>query len=272
MRSRSIRFAAAGLLIATWTAVAQVSVVGDLSRDEEVRPGQVLEGVILVKNDSPEIQEAKVYQTDYAFHFSGTNTYGDPGGAPRSNARWISFSPAFVTLPPNATVAVNYTVTVPRDPSGSLVGTYWSMIMVEGIIKGSAESTQPAPKAKAQMGLAQTMRYAIQIATTIAGTGSINVKFINAAVITREDSTRVLQADIENAGERFIRPTVYVELFDEAGLSRGRYDGSRFRMYPGTSVRQTFDLSSVPPGTYKALLVVDAGGDEAFAAQYTLKL
>ena len=261
-----------GLSLAADVLVAQVSVVGDLSRDEDVRPGQLLEGVILVKNDSPEIQEAKVYQTDYSFHYSGTNAYDEPGTLPRSNARWISFSPAFVTLPPNATVAVNYTVRVPKDPSSSLVGTYWSMVMVEGIIKGSPESTQPAPKAKAQMGLSQTMRYAIQIATTIAGTGSIEVKFVNAAITKREDGSRVLQADLENAGERFIRPTVYVELFDEFGLSRGRFDGSRFRMYPGTSVRQTFDLSSVPPGTYKALVVVDAGGDEAFAAQYTLTL
>jgi hypothetical protein len=272
MSLRSSAIAALVTCCSVLTASAQVSVVGDLSRDEEVRPGQLIEGVILVKNDSPEIQEAKVYQTDYAFHFSGTNAYDEPGTSARSNARWISFSPAFVTLPPNASVAVSYTVTVPRDPSGQLVGTYWSMIMVEGIVKGSAESTQPAAKAKAQMGLAQTMRYAIQIATTIAGTGSIEVKFINAAVTTRDDSARVLVADIENAGERFIRPSMYVELFDEAGLSRGRYEGTRFRMYPGTSVRQTFDISSVPAGTYKALLVVDAGGDEAFAAQYTLKL
>lgn len=272
MSFRATSVALLVILVALSVATAQVSVVGDLSRDEEVRPGQVIEGVILIKNDTPEIQEAKVYQTDYSFHFSGSNTYGDPGTSPRSNARWISFSPAFVTLPPNASVAVNYTVTVPRDPSRQLLGTYWSMIMVEGIVKGSAESAQPAPKAKAQMGLAQTMRYAIQIATTIAGTGAIDVKFLNAAVTTRDDSTRVLVADLENAGERFIRPNVYVELFDEAGLSRGRYDGTRFRMYPGTSVRQTIDISSMPAGTYKALLVVDAGGDEAFAAQYTLKL
>lgn len=272
MTTRQLVAALLGLSLTTHAADAQVSVVGDLSRDEEVRQGQLIEGVILVKNDTPEIQEAKVYQTDYTFHFSGTNAYGEPGTHPRSNARWITFSPAFVTLPPNATVAVNYTIRIPAGTGTPLVGTYWSMVMVEGVVKGSPESAQPAPRSKAQMGLSQTMRYAIQLATTIAGTGSINVKFINAAMSTRDDGSRVLLTDLENAGERFIRPTVYVELFDEAGLSRGRYDGSRFRMYPGTSVRQTFDLSSVPPGTYKALVVVDAGGDEAFAAQYTLTL
>jgi hypothetical protein len=272
MIRRRLEVVALALALSAGIVTAQVSVVGDLSRDEEVRPGSSIDGVILVKNDTPEIQEAKIYQTDYSFHFSGTNAYGDPGMQPRSNARWISFSPAFVTLPPHATVAVNYTVNVPKDPGGSLVGTYWSMVMVEGIAKGSPESSQPAARSKAQMGISQTMRYAIQIATTIAGTGTIDVRFVGAAMTTKDDGSRVLHADLENSGERFIRPTVYVELFDEFGLSRGRYEGSRFRMYPGTSVRQTFDLSSVPPGTYKALVVVDAGGDEAFAAQYTLTL
>jgi hypothetical protein len=260
------------LLLMSQATLAQVSVVGDLSRDIDVRPGEVVEGVILVKNDTQEIQEAKIYQTDYHFDFTGANAYDEPGTRPRSNARWIRFSPSVVTLAPNATVAVNYTVTVPRDPDRSLVGTYWSMMMVEGIPKGSRESTQPAADTRSKMGLTQTLRYAVQIATTIAGTGTAEVQFVNAVLTKRDDGARILQVDLASSGELFMRPNVYVELFDEAGLSRGRFDGSRFRMYPGTSVRHKIDLSSVPKGTYKALVVVDAGGDEAFAAQYTLEL
>jgi hypothetical protein len=260
------------ILFAVQVASAQVSVVGDLSRDIDVRRGEVVEGVILVKNDTPEIQEAKIYQTDYHFDFSGANAYDEPGTRSRSNARWIRFSPAVVTLAPHATVAVNYTVTVPRDADGTLLGTYWSMMMVEGIPKGSRESTQPNADTKAKMGVMQTLRYAVQIATTIAGTGTVGVQFINAVLTKRDDGGRILQVDLGSSGELFMRPNVYVELFDEAGLSRGRFDGSRFRMYPGTSVRHKIDLSSVPKGTYKALVVVDAGGDEAFAAQYTLEL
>ena len=68
-----------------------------------------------------------------------------------------------------------------------------------------------------------------------------------------------------------MRPEMYVELFDERGASVGTFRGALYRMYPGTSVRQSIDLTTVPPGTYKALVVVDAGADDVFGAQYTLK-
>ncbi len=259
------------LLIWATSSWSQVSVVGDLSQMKEVRPGETYEGLILVKNDTPEIQEAKVYQHDYSFHFSGTNTYGEPGSSPRSNARWIAFSPAFLTLPPNATIAVNFTVTVPRDTTGIYRGTYWSMLMVEGVRRGSAESANPG-QTRTEMGISQTIRYGIQIATSIAGTGSPNVRFIDSKLLTKEDGARVLQVDVENSGDRYMRPEAYVELFDEYGLSRGRTTASPYRLYPGTSVRYIFDISTAPKGTYKALVIVDAGGEEAFAAQYTLQL
>lgn len=260
------------VFVAASVASAQVSIIGELSQDREARPGESYTGVIIIRNDTNEPQEAKIYQTDYLFHYSGTNSYGDPGSHARSNAKWITFSPAYIMLPPQATAAVNYSVTVPSPTDGTqLTGTYWSMLMVEAIPRGSPESTLPRPDKKAEMGIAQTIRYGIQIVTHIANTGTRKVNFVGVQIVPKETSGRILQVDIENTGEIGIRPDVYVELFDEKGLSRGKFPGTRYRIYPGTSVRQQIDLSSVAPGTYKALIVVDAGGDEVFGGQYTLK-
>ncbi len=250
---------------------AQVSIIGELSQDKDALPGDVYTGTIVIRNDTNEPQEAKVYQTDYTFQFNGTNNYGEPGVFPRSNAKWIAFSPAYVTLPPQGTMAVNFTVTVPKDTTHKLIGTYWSMLMVEGIQKGSAESSIRPKDAKAQMGIMQTIRYGIQIATSIAKTGTKKIQFVGHDVIKKEGGKRILQIDIENTGEIAMRPDVYVELFDEQGKSLGKYPGIKYRIYPGTSVRQSIDVSSVAPGTYKALIVVDAGGDDVFGAQYALK-
>jgi hypothetical protein len=257
------------LVLTTAAAVAQVSVIGELSQDREARPGESYTGVIIVRNDTNEPQEAKVYQTDYLFHYSGTNSYGEPGSHARSNAKWITFSPAYILLPPQATAAVNYSVTVPQETQ--LVGTYWSMLMVEAIPRGSPESTLPRADKKAEMGIVQTIRYGIQIVTHIANTGTKKINFVGVQLVPKEKSGRILQVDIENTGEIGIRPDVYVELFDEKGVSRGKFPGTRYRIYPGTSIRQQIDLSSVAPGTYKALIVVDAGGDDVFGGQYTLR-
>ncbi len=250
---------------------AQVSVIGELSQDKDAKPGDSYTGVIVVRNDTNEPQEAKVYQTDYSFQCDGTNNYGDPGTQPRSNAKWVAFSPSYLTLPPLATMAVNYTVTVPKDAEGKkLVGTYWSMLMVEGIQKGSAESSLPQKDKKAQMGIMQTIRYGIQIATTVAGTGSKKIEFLGAAIDTA-GGKRSLRIDIKNTGEIGMRPDVSAQLFDMQGTPLGKFPGVKYRIYPGTSVRQLIDVTSVPRGTYKALVVVDAGGDDVYGAQYTLK-
>jgi hypothetical protein len=253
-----------------WTvSLAQVSVIGDLSNDKEAKPGERYDGVITVKNDSEEPQEVKVYQTDYSFACDGTNNYADPGTLVRSNAKWVSFSPSFVTIPPRSTATVNYSVQVPMDSTDKkLVGSYWSMLMIEGIAKGSAESAAQKDSKKPQMGIRQTIRYGVQVATHIAQTGTKKIDFLDAKLVTKDDGKKFLQVDI---GEVWVRPTMYVELFDDKGVSKGKYPGVAYRLYPGTSVRQMIDLSSVGKGSYKALVVVDAGGEDAYGAEYNLK-
>ncbi len=258
-------------LLAT-TLTAQVSVVGELSQDKDVKPGESYTGAIVIRNDTNEPQEAKVYQTDYTFQCDGSNNYGDPGVLPRSNAKWIAFSPSYLTVPPLATMAVNYTVTVPKEMAGGqLSGTYWSMLMVEGIQKGSAESSLPQKDKKAQMGIMQTIRYGIQIATTIANTGEKKIEFLAVALDTT-GGKRSLRVDIKNTGDVGMRPDVTLQLFDQQGEQVGKFSGAKYRIYPGTSVRQLIDVGTVPHGTYKALVVVDGGGDDVFGGQYTLKL
>jgi len=254
-------------------APAQIYIIGDLSHDREARPGETYGGTITVKNDSDEPQEAKVYQTDYTFSHDGTNSYGDPGTLRRSNARWITFSPSRTVIPSRGTATISYSVKVPPSDSGkALGGSYWSMLMIEGIARESGESSLGARDSGKHLGLLQTIRYGLQIATHMAGTGTRAIRFIEAKLVTREGGERALQIDIENSGDLWIRPEVTVEFFDAKGVSQGKLAGTRYRMYPGTSVRQMIDLKTIPSGSYKALVVVDAGGDDVFGAQYTLQL
>lgn len=253
-------------------APAQVSIIGDLSQDHDGRPGESYNGSILVKNDSNEPQEAKIYQTDYLFSWDGTNDYAEAGTTPRSNARWVSYSPSFLVIPPQGSVTVNFTVAVPKTPDGKeLVGTYWSMLMVEGIARESPESTLAKKNRKPEMGVRQTLRYGIQIATHIEGTGKRSIRFIQAKLVRGERGESLLQVDLEDNGTLGFKPDVYVELFDGKGVSQGKFPGQRYRLYPGTSVRQTIGLKGIGTGTYKALVVVDAGGDDVYGAQYTLE-
>ncbi len=244
---------------------AGLAIVDGLTRERMVKVGEKHQGVIFVRNTGEETQEAKLYQTDYQFFFDGRSIYDDPGNTPRSNADWIVFSPKRLTIPPQEEVAVNYTIIVPDDKS--LVGTYWSMLMVEGISKGSLEASMLGQGA---LGIRQVVRYGIQMVTHIGDSGLGKLEFLDVNLL-KEGDKKLLKIDIENVGERWLKPLLWVELYNQQGNSIGRFEGGRLRVYPGTSVRYEVDLSQVLKGEYRALVVADCGGDDLFGATYTLK-
>lgn len=247
---------------------AGVSLIGGLSHKKQAEVGKTYKGIILIRNSGNKSQEVKLYQNDYLFFFDGTNIYGEPGKDPRSNADWLIFNPHRLTIPPDSTAAVNYTLKVPEDPK--LVGTYWSVLMVEGIPETSPESGQ-AKKSETRIGITQVVRYAVQMVTHIGDTGERKLKFLDKKLLKEEEKT-ILQVDIENIGERYLSQFLWVELYDEQGRYIGQFEGRRLGTFPGTSVRNRVDLSDVPKGSYKAMVVVDCGGDYIFGADYTLKV
>jgi hypothetical protein len=130
----------------------------------------------------------------------------------------------------------------------------------------SARDVAGAP-ANGRVGVRQVLRYGIQMVTDVGETGSRSLQFDTQ--LLRADGRRLFQVDVTNTGERWMRPLLSLQLFDGDGRLVGRFAGERARVYPGTSVRRAIDLSQVPAGGYKALLVADAGEDNVYGATYT---
>jgi hypothetical protein len=268
--SSKVRIIAAALVLtclATPRAQARVSIIGGLTHEKQAALNETYEGSIIVKNKGDRTEEIRIYQTDYLYYFDGTNDYNQPGKLVRSNANWISFNPHRLTIPARSTAKIDYTVKVPDDPN--LQGSYWSMIMIEEIPATSPLSSQPET-AEFQVGIIQIVRYAIQMTTHINDTGERKLEFLQTQLL-REGEQRVLQVDIENTGQRFLAPYLWVDLYDRTGRYIGRFDCDRKRIFPGASVRYKVDLTNVPEGDYKALVVADAGGDDIFGGNYNLK-
>jgi hypothetical protein len=270
MGSRSLAMGAAAslfLFAVAPRAGAAIVVVGELSQERVVEPGKAYPGAIAIRNLGDAAEMVKVYLTDYLFYRDGSNLYGEPGKAPRSNARWITLNPSILSIPARETAKVSYQIAVPADPS--LKGTYWSIAMVEGMGEAVPQVVD-AQNGRARVGVRHVVRYGVQLVTDIGESGTRSLKFDTRLV--RAEGKRLLEVDVENTGERWLRPSLWAQLFDEEGRFVGKFDGRRARVYPGTSVRKSIDLSTVPPGTYRALVVADAGEDSVYGATYTLKL
>lgn len=246
-------------------ASAQVAVTSQSVMEHAARPGEVYEGRVVLLNTSNEVEEARLYLTDYAFHADGRNAYPAPGTTRRSNASWISFSPSTVTLSPGASATVNFRVAVPAASAG---GSHWSMLMAETVMRGSAVSSL-GPR-QVRVGMDTKIRYGTQIATHVGGQGVSNIAFDSVRALQGKSGAQ-LAFDFVNTGDRAHRLTISLQLYTDAGDLVRTMEQRRGLLYPGTSGRQQFDLGKLPPGTYRALVVADGGGSEIFGGQYTVR-
>lgn len=264
---RSWRYAAiAGVLVGglPGAARAQIAVLSNTVEEHVAAPGDQYSGSIIISNPSSTPQTVRLYKTDYRFQADGTSDFDAAGSDPRSNADWITPQLAQVVVPAGSKVTVPYAVAVPANDS--LVGTYWSTLMVEGVTRpvGGAADTQP----RVQIGA--VMRYAIQIATHINATGTRTVHFTDAGISKTPNGTAALDLNVHDDGQRAYHPRLWVEVYDAQGALKAKAEQQRGLLYPGTSLHQHFDLGTLPAGTYKAVVFADTGARAVFAAQYTV--
>jgi hypothetical protein len=248
-------------------ASAQIHVVGGLTRQVKLSPGEQAQGRIIVHNSSNENRVARAYLTDYQSFADGTVRYGEAGKLSRSNAGWVHIVPREVNVPAGGNASFHFIVRVPEDTT--LKGTYWSMLMVEPV---APEVLTPPPAQKKNhtaMRIRAITRTGIHIATHIGDTGLRAMRFVSKKIET-VGGKLLLNLDIENTGERQLGLTVWAELFDAKGVPIGRFYAGRRGMYPGSSARLRIPLEGVPPGTYRAVIVADNGDDHVFGARYNL--
>ena len=98
---------------------------------------------------------------------------------------------------------------------------------------------------------------------TIAGLATVDVKY--ACKVPASESLigtywSIIMFEVLPPGQRI------------KGEPAGKIEGERWRIFPGTSVRYRFDVSSLKQGVYNALIVFDNKDASVFGAQYKLNV
>lgn len=240
-----------------------IVVLNGLTHEQTSATGGIYKGTIEIQNTSDIEKSVKVYQRDYLFNYTGESIHDLPGTQPRSNSVWISYNPDLLNLEPGEKATISYEVNVPEDES--LRGTYWSVIMVEGI--NSPDTT----KSIKGVTINTAIRYAVQIVTNIGNTGTSDIQFSNLE-LTKNGPDNVLSVVIENTGERQLRPELALELFDENGNSVGVIKEEQRKTFPGTSIKAILDIKGIKPGKYSGVLVADCDEDHVFGTNVSFEL
>jgi hypothetical protein len=237
-RPYAARLLFCSLLLASPSS-AQLVLRGPIADDRFVQPGDVYDGSFVIENTGAAAVEVDVFP-DASARLT----------AARSNAGWVDVGPARLTVPSGEARRVFYAVRVPELIGGGVpLGTYWSHVTVTG---GGHSA-------------------ALQLATHIVGTGVTDLAFREVAV-RREEGVPVIETSFENTGDVMVQPAIWVELYTPAGELVDRLTAGSARLYPGDSLAHRLPIEAVDAGIYEALIVVDAGGEHIFGAQYTLDL
>jgi hypothetical protein len=256
-------------ILSTGSCLAGVTLESEMTFEKVAQVGETYQGTIVLRNTDAAPAEAKLYQTDYSFNADGSNQFGERGRSPRSNANWITLSRDLVTVGPNSVERVDFVVKVPAGKSDGLAGTYWSMVMVEPLGVSSLEGAGALSDGTTQV--SQILRYGVQIISHIGKTGETGLTFTNPHIV-KDEERRFFAIDVENSGQRALRPSLSLELYSETGSPVGKFQGSAQRLYPGTSARFPIDLGDVPKGKYLGLVVADGTGDNLFGANVELEI
>ena len=244
-------------------ATASIVISNGLTHIHKVNEGQVVKGVIEIQNTDLDRRAIRVYQKDYLYSHNGEVYYNEPGSNPRSNAIWMDYSPSYMELESQQKTIINYEITIPAGQE--LVGSYWSILMVEGI-SPITEANQ-----NAGVNISTVMRYAIQIVTNFGDSGKNSLEFLEAK-LDKVDGVKVGMVALENNGERLLIPEISIELFNSDGVSVGIIIAKKKKIYPGTSARFYLDLAGIPKGNYQAVVLADCAEEDIFGLNLTLAL
>jgi len=264
MKAKNILLIVVILGLMPFRILAGFEVVGSLTNKYVAQKGEKYSATLKVRNIGDTEQEVKLYLRDYVFDYQGASLYNEPGTLKRSNATWIQYSPKTIFLKGNEIKDVLLEINVPQGDS--LSGTYWSVLMVEGV-------GQIDPSSKGQLSINESVRYAVQIITNIGKTGTGQLEFENPGIVTDNNKT-YFDFVLINTGERLISPDVSMELFDETtGNSLKLLKAPKNGMYPTTSTKWRFSMDGIPTGkNYKAIIVADGTGEDVFGLEYTIAL
>lgn len=250
------------LLLFSTNISASVEVLGSLKHTLKGNPGDIIKGEIKIQNNDTTPQEVRIYQTDLLYNLDENTFYDEPESHKRSNAKWIQFSPKTVVLKAKEVRSIQYEITIPSVDS--IKGTYWSVLMVEGVAPIDPNKT-------GDMSIRTVTRYAVQMITEMNNKGTGVLKFLEPTLVKDLDKKLFLAVDLTNTGDHYISPEVSVELFDEQGESIGILTAPKKGLFPTTSARFKINLDGVPSGkTYKAMIVAAGLDEDVFGLEYTL--
>jgi hypothetical protein len=239
---------------------AGISIPEEMTHEAWCSPGEEYKKLIPLSNTGNDSLQVKISHVDYICNAKGENFFEKIPFHTRSNGSWTKIFPSYIELPPQKTTYINCAVAVPSDPL--LQGTYWSMLLIEPVEKRFL----PVAKDREALGIQTIVRYGLLLVTHVGKEGKKQLKIIDKGL-----KEKTFWFDYENHGDWLLKPKIAFKIFDLQGVEVKEYVMGLKKLYPGCSAHHEVNLSELPDGKYKGLLLFDQE-DSLFGAEYQFSI
>ncbi len=248
-RRSALLASALAALLAGVVLAQSAAVVDPASMLHTAAPGDTVEGVVRLTNPTTAPMALRVYLSDWDFDPIGQFTFAEVGSVARSASPWVSFAPNVLTIEPQRSAEVRYTVTVPPDTEP---GTHWGVLFVE------SEPTDPEPGDLTATFSVRVGHVVYVNVPPLAVEGHIMGLFGEAPPTYGDPYRLIVQyANTGNVGQG-VEGDLSVRDSTGAAVIEARLD--RQVVLPHQSRMIQIDLHGpLPAGNYTALVVLDYG-------------
>lgn len=217
------------------------------------KPGQTLNGEILLENNTSEAMSIRAYPQDWYYSSGdGSKEFVPVNATIHSCSSWISFSPTDFILPAFGRQKVRYSVKIPPQAGGG----YYSVLFFENMI-GKA----PSLEMKQSVGVNLAVRFATLFYIEIEGAterkGELEkLEFKKAAL----HAPLLISGDFKNTGNVDIIASGVFAIVDASGRVVGRGKISDLYALPGDKAKiKGIWRESLSGGVYTFVLTMDLG-------------
>lgn len=238
------------LFLSFYVSNANVVILNGLTHVHQSSSGQLITGVIRLKNTSGTEQRVIIYFNDL-FQECGKETVLTADSTHNNSIKnWLSTNVNEHVFQANEEYELIYTINVPNDVA--IDGSFWGVLMVE--------IEKPIKEDELQYGvkLESKVRYGIQIIADINKRTPSELEFYDIK-IEEPDGNKIIQIDLKNLGTYYVQPTLILEVFNTNGEQVKKVEVKFKKVYPNSCKGFTMDISGLPKGAYTAVLVADYG-------------
>ncbi|MBC8514473.1 hypothetical protein H8D30_01245 [bacterium] len=241
--------------------------VAPFTTDHLLALGSSTQGRLLVTNKADETLSFSVSLRDFTTNEEGVDLWEEPGSHARSLGNWITFSPAFLSVPSGGVGIVTYEITVPppselltqSDPNGS----HWAAIVVKSERERREWEEVDEGERVTRFGIGIAFAYAIKIYVQIDGTLRYE---LDAEEIEAGDGVGEVVATFRNVGNVILRPKVWMEIRSLDGEILTTVESLVWTLQPGKAHRYRFSTSdfsvAISDGDYQLAVIADDGSKQ----------